>query len=565
MIVAAWAGLLTAPVHLAPADSSATDSGGSQKPVFEEWVVVVLDGSPCGHGSTITTAVDTPSGPGFRTVHEEEFVAKRDNEQFEINESSTITEDSDGGVLDFVETTSGKGSNVEMKGTREGDDLVVTSRGQTARFHVPRLDALGPEKVRRLCNAVPLKPGQTYSFNTFSSEYPQASVVEDGTVVKEEIRAVRGNVRKLWKIVSETSMTPGMLSTSWVDDQSNDVENLTVIPGIGDLHEYVTDRAEALRPPKGAEIFTNDLIRPQQALPSPHDLGQAVYRLSTVDLDKKIDVWNQGEQQILSTEPGSCEVQVTSQPISPDDVDWQLPHEDTPELHPYLQSSTYLEVNSIRIQALARLAVGQEQNPVRAAHKIEDFVRAFITKKDLKVAFASADETAKSREGDCTEHAVLCAALGRAAGLPTRCVVGFGYLPPGEDNPAVGSGAGSDTGAFGFHMWAEAWVWPDEWVPMDAALDGFDVGHIAVVKTALSEINPLVDLNAPILQMMENMHIEVLKTVDRKDMPPVPHRIAHVKPSPAPEASAHFSPAPAAAPVPPVYVAPAAAPTSPPD
>jgi hypothetical protein len=64
-------------------------------------------------------------------------------------------------------------------------------------------------------------------------------------------------------------------------------------------------------------------------------------------------------------------------------------------------------------------------------------------------------------------------------------------------------------------MWAEAWVGPDQWVPMDAALGGFDVGHIAVVKSALEEINPLVDLNAPILQMMNDLKIEVVKTVPK--------------------------------------------------
>ena len=35
-----------------------------------------------------------------------------------------------------------------------------------------------------------------------------------------------------------------------------------------------------------------------------------------------------------------------------------------------------------------------------AAHKIERFVREYIVKKDLNVGFGSAEETAKSREGD---------------------------------------------------------------------------------------------------------------------------------------------------------------------
>ena len=200
---------------------------------------------------------------------------------------------------------------------------------------------------------------------------------------------------------------------------------------------------------------------------------------------------------MLSSGPGTCEVEVTAPRFTAADATWQLPHADTPELHPYLQASAYLEVNAPEIQSLARQAVGDEKNPVLAAHRIEHFVRAYITKKDLNVGFGSAEETAKSREGDCTEHAVLCAALGRAVGLPTRCVVGFGYIPPGDDEPTITNAVDTDTGIFGFHMWAEAWIGPDQWVPMDAALNGFDVGHIAITKSALEEVNPIVDLNMP--------------------------------------------------------------------
>src|SRR5208283_2511060 len=102
--------------------------------------------------------------------------------------------------------------------------------------------------------------------------------------------------------------------------------------------------------------------------------------------------------------------------------------------------------NSPEIQALAKQAVGNEKNPVLAAHFIENFVLEYITKKDLNIGFASAEETAKSREGDCTEHAVLCAAIGRAAGLPTRCVFGLGYIPPGVDQPALSDAVDEDTG-----------------------------------------------------------------------------------------------------------------------
>jgi hypothetical protein len=524
--------LLTPGSLLAQAPAGTSDS--PSKPIFEEWVIVVLDGKTCGFGSTVTTKTETPTGPRYLTAHEEEFVVKRLGTNLKIVESSKVTEDADGGVLGFDEMTDA-GAAVESIGVREGDDMVVSSRGQTQRFHLPRLSALGPEAIRRASNAVPLRPGQPFSFSTFDTDYPQAVVDETGTVVDRETRMVRGVKRQLWKLSSQISYMPGLVSTMWVDDQANDVESLTVLPGLGSLHEYVTNRAECMKQPEGAEIFASTLIHPQRALPSPHSLGQATYRLIPLDPGQTLTLWNGGEQRVLSSEPGACLLEVTAPRYVASDATFQLPHADTPELHKYLQASAYLEVNSPEIQALAKQAVGDEKNPVLAAHRIERFVRAYITKKDLNIGFGSAEETAKSREGDCTEHAVLCAALGRAAGLPTRCVVGFGYIPPGDEEPTIADAVDAHTGIFGFHMWAEAWIGPDEWVPMDAALDGFDVGHIAITKSALEEVNPIVDLNAPVFQLMESLKIEIVKTVSKTDMPPVrpstPAPIANAAPS----------------------------------
>jgi hypothetical protein len=512
--------------------STLTPPSDAPAPVFEEWSVLLIEGKQCGFASTITTQTDTPTGKQFTTVHVEEFVATRNLEgqvfTLKITSTSKITEDADGGVLSFDQETSGAGSDIVSTGTRQGDDMLVTSRGQTQQYHIPRLSALGPEAIRRQTLLMPLKPGQTATFNTFDSEYPQAPMIVKSTVAGQETHKVRGTERPLWRVTSETNVMPGMVTTSWIDDKSNDVEALLPIPGIGDLHEFVTDRAECMKQQEGAEIFASTLIHPDHVIPTPSKLTQAVYRLTSSDQTRKLILWDGGEQKVLNSILGSSDIQVTMPSYSPADATWQLPHADTPDLHIYLQPTSYLEVNSPEIQSLARTAVGDEKNPVKAAHLIEAFVESYITKKDLNIGFASAQETAKSREGDCTEHAVLCAAIGRAAGLPTRCVVGFGYIPPGVDAPTVSSEVASDTGIFGFHMWAEAWIGPDKWVAMDAALGGFDVGHIAITKTALEEINPLIDLNTPILQLMQNLKIEVL--------------IPAPKPSPAPASTPVPSP-----------------------
>ena len=509
LLTTAWAQETVSPASTTPV-----------KPSFEEWTLIMLDGKTCGFGSTITTPVDTAHGPGYKTELQEEFVVKRLGVALKMNEVSHITENAQGAVFSFDQVSTGMGSDIESSGVRDGDDLVVSSRGQTQRYHIPPLSALGPEAIRRLTNAVPLKAGTNFTLNTFTTDYPQAVAVENGTIVGQEEHDVRGVTRNLWKITSEMPVMPGITSTTWVDENNDDIETDVTVPGLGLMQQFVSNRAECMKQPEGAEIFAASLIAPQRALTDIGQQGEAIYRLTTSDATQKLSLWDHAEQRVLKSQPGMSEIVVTVPAWTATDATFTLPHPDTPDLHDYLQPSAYLESGSPIIRKLAKDAVGSEANPVLAAQRIEKFVELYITKKDLNVGFASAEETAKSREGDCTEHAVLCAALGRAVGLPTRCVLGLGYIPPGDAEPTISNAVDTKTGIFGFHMWAEACVGPDRWVPMDAALGGFDIGHIAILKSALADIDPMVDLNMPILSLMENLHIEVLKTVSKQDLLP---------------------------------------------
>ena len=82
----------------------------------------------------------------------------------------------------------------------------------------------------------------------------------------------------------------------------------------------------------------------------------------------------------------------------------------------------------------------------------------------------SALETMSRRSGDCTEAAVLLAALGRAAGIPTRVANGLVYSR--ESYHGISN-------AWMPHSWTLAWV-DGHWRSFDLALDKFDSTHIAL-------------------------------------------------------------------------------------
>lgn len=88
------------------------------------------------------------------------------------------------------------------------------------------------------------------------------------------------------------------------------------------------------------------------------------------------------------------------------------------------------------------------------AQAVTRFVFAWIDDKDFSVGFATALEVARRPKGDCTEHAVLAAALLRRLGVPARGVTGW-----------VAAGR-----TFGLHLGVEVKL-RDRWIPVDPTFD----------------------------------------------------------------------------------------------
>ena len=103
--------------------------------------------------------------------------------------------------------------------------------------------------------------------------------------------------------------------------------------------------------------------------------------------------------------------------------------------------------------------------------KMRRVLRKAIESSD-KLEFSghfSALEALEKRSGDCTESAVLLAALGRSMGIPTRVASGIVYSR--ERYHGVSH-------SFMPHSWTIAYV-DGSWQSFDLALDGFDSTHIA--------------------------------------------------------------------------------------
>ncbi|SMF47744.1 Transglutaminase-like enzymes, putative cysteine proteases [Alteromonadaceae bacterium Bs31] len=142
------------------------------------------------------------------------------------------------------------------------------------------------------------------------------------------------------------------------------------------------------------------------------------------------------------------------------------------ELENALQNSFWLDYTDAALQKqLGKLFSDPLPPAEKVMTRLETFVSRHMKKGPVNYSgYAPASEAFKSRSGDCTEQALLLAAMGRAAGVPTRVAVGLAY----SNERFYGR-----SHVFVPHAWVQAWV-GDKWKSFDSGMEGFTSGHIAL-------------------------------------------------------------------------------------
>lgn len=143
---------------------------------------------------------------------------------------------------------------------------------------------------------------------------------------------------------------------------------------------------------------------------------------------------------------------------------------DAESLAQWAQPTPWLQSDHAPILRRAQSIARRGSSERRTLELLGEAVRARMLQVDFSGHY-SARAAWERRSGDCTEDAVLLAALARAAGIPTRVVSGLAYSRDryhGARN------------AFIPHAWVVAYV-DGAWVSYDMTLDeGFGAGHIAL-------------------------------------------------------------------------------------
>lgn len=208
------------------------------------------------------------------------------------------------------------------------------------------------------------------------------------------------------------------------------------------------DRACALAPNQPAEILATVLLQAPRPL-SREELAQPL----AIELHSPVALaaWPGLDGQQLQRLDGERYRLLTRQPEGDDTLAPPGPDD--------LHATDWLNHDAEPVQALLQ-GVDLPADPDERMASLERLVNRHIDNKSLRIGYASAADAARLREGDCTEHAVLLAALARASGIPARVVTGFAW-----------SGQFGAQASFVPHAWVAAWT-DGQWRAWDAALPG---------------------------------------------------------------------------------------------
>lgn len=431
-----------------------------------DYLAIMLSGQKIGYAVHTRTEADGK----VTTAERLQMTLGRGGQGVKITMEETHIETADGKPLGFemVMNTSG----VEQKTTavvKDGKAVItryVMGQPQELTIDWPS-EALLNEGLRLYQLKRGLKTGDVYEVTIFRPDMLMALTAQI-RIGEQTMVDLFGRMLELTEVESILQVGSQQITvTSYVDEPTRALK--TRVPMMGMMLELIAcDKSVALREDDIVDFLDKMTIASPVKLMDLNTVESITYILKPIG-DKKLDIPASSCQRV-ETLPDR--IAVTVSPKAPA-ASAAFPYTgDNSEALNALRPTDYLQSDNQAIINLAKNAVSGAEDAAAAARRIEAFVDGFITKKDLSVGYASAAEVAKSRQGDCTEHAVLAAAMCRAAGIPARIVCGVVYADSFLSKQSI----------FGGHMWTEVWL-GDGWYGLDATRSeegGFGAGHIAL-------------------------------------------------------------------------------------
>jgi transglutaminase-like putative cysteine protease len=129
----------------------------------------------------------------------------------------------------------------------------------------------------------------------------------------------------------------------------------------------------------------------------------------------------------------------------------------------YLSDEDYYDINHSMVQNSVNTAIGTETNPYLKAKKIHDYIILHLS-YNISGGWDPAPIVLRRGDGSCSEFTYVFIAMCRAAGIPARYVGGTILGGSSGPNPIPHYDKY-------FHRWAQFYVSPYGWIPVDVTWD----------------------------------------------------------------------------------------------
>ncbi len=474
--------------------SAAGDEPKEGRLIEESWEAYSIQGTRVGYAHVTVHEVEEAGQKLVRTVSDLHMTLKRDGQP--VKQQITLTSwDTPAGELVRFESslTAGPGRILSQGRASAGTlaiDTITTGKTQSQTIPWPK-EAGGLFATEQSLRGMPLKAGEK---RTVVGLAPIFNVVGTTELVAGDFEAVTlsDGERKLLKVESVVDAGGQKIeSTLWIDEAG--VIHKSEVPAIGQL-AVRTSREDALQEIEGKELdlLVASVVKLKGELPEPLKTKQVVYR-AKVKSGKIDGVFSECPSQSVKVLDDQT-AEITVRAVRPGDDAGKAAVKPTAD---DLAANSLIQSDDPRIVQMAATATPKSDDPWDVASGLEGYVAETIKKKNFSQAFATAGEVAQTLEGDCTEHAVLLAALCRARKIPCRVAIGLVYYPPQQ--------------GFAYHMWNEAWI-DDRWIPLDGTLgqEGVAADRLKLADSSLSGATGLAAM-LPVVKVFGRLELEVVQ------------------------------------------------------
>jgi hypothetical protein len=485
------------PSHNSPGTTNAAAATSDE--TRECWEVYLMQGKRIGYGH-ITAHHEVEAGQQIIRTEERNRLAVKRAGQVSKQEVSTVSIETPEGRLIRFESETRMGPNpIVTVGRVRGDQLVLETSGgghaaPTQSKTAWQADCCGPFAIEQSILRRPMRPGEHRSLKMLMIGFNQPGEAKMTAVGFESVTLLDGT-HDLLRIETLIRLGDGqeLDGAVWTDRNGKIFKSYSRAMG---LESYRVGEAEASKDAGAAELdlLLGTMVKIERPLPNAHRTKQVRYRVH-LDGGNPAGVFLAGPTQaVKSIDAETAEITVYA--IRPGEAAGNRNALVDKPTDDDLRPNTFIQSDDPVIIADAKTAAGHQTDPWRVAVALESYVYHAVKKKDFTQVLATASEVAKSREGDCTEHALFLAALARARGMPARVAVGLVYVEGLQ--------------AMAYHMWAEVYV-DRRWIPIDGTLGqgGIGAGHLQVARTSLKDSTAYAAF-LPVVQILGRLKIEIV-------------------------------------------------------